>query len=195
MSQCMACVHLYAFIFNRGFFYGAPTPVAPVVPTPLNDAYLHHDTVSIMMPLPSLSLGNRFCMSRKCGTVCGGWHHSGGGNSTAVSVLVCDRSPWSEPGGLFRGPSLSLVGPLVSIDSPRPSKPPVLIACSCRGGCRICEREGGTINYMLPKAVDRGFFTFIFQLLGWTLLAPSCFALQVSDVRGFQVPGPACASF
>ena len=54
-------------------------------------------------------------MSRKCGTVCGGWHHSGGGNSTAVSVLVCDRSPWSEMGGLFRGPKLSLVEPLVPI--------------------------------------------------------------------------------
>ena len=33
----------------------------------------------------------------------------------------------------------------------------------------------------LPKAVHRGanfFFTFIFQLSGWALVAPSCFALH-----------------
>ena len=29
---------------------------------------------------------------------------------------------------------------------------------------------------------------------GWTLVAPSCFALQVPDVQGLQVPGPPCAS-
>ena len=34
------------------------------------------------------------------------------------------------------------------------------------------------------------FFTFIFQLSGWALVAPSCFALQVPDVRvATRVPG------
>ena len=39
------------------------------------------------------------------------------------------------------------------------------------------------------------YFRLHFQLSGWALVAPSCFALQVPDVRGLQpVPGPPCAS-
>ena len=59
---------------------------------------------------------------------------------------------------------------------------------------------------MLPEAVRRGtyrrsvrakqgiFFAIIFQFSGWALVVPLCFALQVPDVRGLQVPGPPCAS-
>ena len=43
-----------------------------------------------------------------------------------------------------------------------------------------------------PRKAQETFFAFIFQLSGWALVAPSCFALQV---RGLQVPGPPCASF
>ena len=32
-------------------------------------------------------------------------------------------------------------------------------------------------------------FAFIFQLSGWALVAPSCFALQVPGVRGLQARG------
>ena len=37
-------------------------------------------------------------------------------------------------------------------------------------------------------------FAFIFQLSGWALVAPSCFAQQVPDVKGLQDPGPPCVS-
>ena len=86
-----------------------------------------------------------------------------------------------------------------------------------RGRYRICERGGGggggggggKKNYIRRCrrqcievcSTDQSaqsaeiFFAFIFQLSGWALMAPSCFALQVPDVRGLQVPGPPCASF
>jgi len=41
-----------------------------------------------MMSLPAMSLGLRFCMSRKGGTGIGGWVHPKGANSMAVSGLV-----------------------------------------------------------------------------------------------------------
>ena len=41
-----------------------------------------------MMSLPAMSLGLRFCMSRKGGTGGGGWVHPKGANSMAVSGLV-----------------------------------------------------------------------------------------------------------
>ena len=40
-----------------------------------------------------------------------------------------------------------------------------------------------------PRKARKNFFTFIFHLSGWALVAPSCFALQVPDVRGLQVLG------
>ena len=46
-----------------------------------------------------------------------------------------------------------------------------------------------------PCEVPKKNFTFIFHLSGWALVALSCFALQVPDVRGLQVPGPPCAFF
>ena len=65
----------------------------------------------------------------------------------------------------------------------------------------------GRLFYRLPKeaaqrrvsAVQSArsaekFFAFIFQLSGWALVAPSCFAQQVPDVKGLQDPGPPCAS-
>ena len=41
-----------------------------------------------MMSLPAMSLGLRFCVSRKGGTGGGGWVHTEGANSMAVSGLV-----------------------------------------------------------------------------------------------------------
>ena len=41
-----------------------------------------------MMSLPAMSLGLRFCMSRKAGTGGGGWVHPKGANSMAASGLV-----------------------------------------------------------------------------------------------------------
>jgi len=40
------------------------------------------------MSLPAMSLGLRFCMSRKGGTGEGGWVHLKGANSMAVSGLI-----------------------------------------------------------------------------------------------------------
>ena len=41
-----------------------------------------------MMSLPAMSLGLRFCVSRKGGTGGGGWVHPKGAKSMAASVLV-----------------------------------------------------------------------------------------------------------
>ena len=41
-----------------------------------------------MMSLPAMSLGLRFCVSRKGGTGGGGWVHPMGANSMAVSGLI-----------------------------------------------------------------------------------------------------------
>ena len=41
-----------------------------------------------MMSLPAMSLGLRFCVSRKGGIGGGGWVHSKGANSMAASGLV-----------------------------------------------------------------------------------------------------------
>ena len=41
-----------------------------------------------MMSLPAMSLGLRFCVSRKGGTGGGGWVHPKGANSMAASGLV-----------------------------------------------------------------------------------------------------------
>ena len=50
--------------------------------------YIRHETFSFIMSLPAMSLGLRFCMSRKGGTGGGGWMHPKGANSMAVSGLV-----------------------------------------------------------------------------------------------------------
>jgi len=41
-----------------------------------------------MMSLPAMSLGLRFCVSRKGGTGGGGWMHPKGANSMAASGLI-----------------------------------------------------------------------------------------------------------
>ena len=50
------------------------------------------------MALAAMSLGDRFCMSRKGGIVGGGWVHPKGGNSMAVRYV--ERS-WLALGGPF----------------------------------------------------------------------------------------------
>jgi len=50
-----------------------------------------------MMSLLAMSLGLRFCVSRKDGTGGGGWVHPKGVNSMAVSGLVF-RSDWHWEG-------------------------------------------------------------------------------------------------
>ena len=51
-------------------------------------AYKRHETFSLMMSLPAMSFGDRFCFSRKGGIGEGGWVHLKGANSMAVSGLV-----------------------------------------------------------------------------------------------------------
>ena len=46
-----------------------------------------HETFSFMMSHLAMSLGDRFCDSRKGGTGGGGWVHLEGANSMAVSGL------------------------------------------------------------------------------------------------------------
>ena len=50
--------------------------------------YIRHETFSFMMSLPAMSLGLRFCVSRKGGTGGGRWVHPKGANSMAASGLV-----------------------------------------------------------------------------------------------------------
>ena len=45
-------------------------------------------SASSWMSLPAMSLGLRFCVSRKGGTGGGGWVHPKGANSMAASGLV-----------------------------------------------------------------------------------------------------------
>ena len=52
-----------------------------------NVAYLQRETFSFMMSHLPMSLGDRFCDSRKGGTRGGGWVHPKGANSMALSVL------------------------------------------------------------------------------------------------------------
>ena len=54
-----------------------------------NVAYLQHETFSFIRQhlCPAISLGDRFCDSRKGGTGGGGWVHPEGANSMAVSGL------------------------------------------------------------------------------------------------------------
>ena len=49
------------------------TIVYPLNPFPTNDALRCHETFSFMMSHPAMSLGDRFCDSRKGGTGGGGW--------------------------------------------------------------------------------------------------------------------------
>ena len=50
-------------------------------------AYLQRETFSFMMSHPAMSLGDRFCDSRKGGTGESGWVHPECANSMAVSGL------------------------------------------------------------------------------------------------------------
>ena len=56
----------------------------------------------------------------------------------------------------------------------------------CRWQCNeVCSDDQSA------RSMEKN-FAFIFQLSGWALVAPSCFALQVPDVKGFEVDiGPA----
>ena len=47
----------------------------------------------------AMSLGDRFCMSRKTGG--GGWVHPMGETCMAMSGLGCKKLLWLEPGGPF----------------------------------------------------------------------------------------------
>ena len=47
---------------------------------------IHHETFSFMMSLPAMSLGLRFCVSRKGGTGGGGCVHPKGANSMAMAA-------------------------------------------------------------------------------------------------------------
>jgi len=53
-----------------------------------HSGYIRHETFSFMMSLPAMSLGLRFCVSRKGGTGRGGWVYLKGANSMAVSGFV-----------------------------------------------------------------------------------------------------------
>jgi len=50
--------------------------------------YIRHETFSFMMSLLAMSLGLRFCASRKGGARGGGWVHPKGAKSMAASGLV-----------------------------------------------------------------------------------------------------------
>ena len=50
--------------------------------------YIRHETLSFMMSLLAMSLGLRFCVSRKGRRGGGGWVHPKGANSMAASGLV-----------------------------------------------------------------------------------------------------------
>ena len=64
-----------------------PHQQAPFNPFPANDALRCHEAFSFMMSHPAMSLGDRFCDSRKGETGGGGWVHPEGANSMAVSGL------------------------------------------------------------------------------------------------------------
>ena len=57
-----------------------------------------------------------------------------------------------------------------------------------------CRRQCTEVRSADQSAQSADTFNFIFQLSGWSVVAPSCFALQVPDVKGQQDPGPPCAS-
>ena len=62
------------------------------------------------------------------------------------------------------------------------------------GGHHILNAAGGSVSWEVCSADQsarsaENFFAFIFHFSGWALVAPSRFALQVTDVRGLQVPG------
>ena len=63
-----------------------------------------------------------------------------------------------------------------------------------KGGSFICRAgaEGSAQRHIAPISPrqPRKFFS----PSGWTLVAPSCFALQVPDVKGLQDQRPPCAS-
>ena len=61
------------------------------IPLPTNDAGIHHETFSFMMSYPAISLGDRFCVSRKGGAGEGEWVYSKCANSMAVSGLACKK--------------------------------------------------------------------------------------------------------
>jgi len=59
-------------------------------PFKTRSAHKCHETFSFMMSLPAMSLGLRFCVSRKGRTGGGGWVHPKGANSMAMSGLGCE---------------------------------------------------------------------------------------------------------
>ena len=65
--------------------------------------YIRYETFSFMS-LPAMSLGLRFCVSRKGGTGGGGWVHLKGANSMAASGLILEAT-WLA----LEGPFLSFL--------------------------------------------------------------------------------------
>ena len=57
-----------------------------------------------MMSLPAMSLGHRFCASRKGGTGGGGWVHPKGANSMVASGLSCRKALGRQWVGHFSPP-------------------------------------------------------------------------------------------
>jgi len=53
-----------------------------------HSGYIVDETFSFMMSLSTMSLGLRFCMSRKGGTGGDGWVHPKGANSMVMSGLI-----------------------------------------------------------------------------------------------------------
>ena len=65
-----------------------------------------------------------------------------------------------------------------------------------KGGYFICRAaaEGSAQRCEVLISPHEARTPLFFQLSGWALMAPSCFALQVPDVKGQQDPGPPCTS-
>ena len=66
--------------------YHCWTPL-PISVLPTTDTYMCCETFKFMVSYLAMSLGDRFCMSRKGGTGRDGWVNPKGANSMAVSGL------------------------------------------------------------------------------------------------------------
>ena len=65
--------------------------------------------------------------------------------------------------------------------------------CKAAAMRKAVNTEVCRVVLISPREVWENFFTFIFQISGWALVAPLCFALQVPDLKGLQDgPGPPC---
>ena len=121
-SLSLIDVNLLPDIITLTVIHHHISALSPVKPNPLrpNVAYLQRETFSFMMSHPAMSLGDRFCDSRKRGTGGGGWVHPKGANNMAVSglcgrkvaVLPCGASISSVHGLFFSYSRLAFLGRL-----------------------------------------------------------------------------------